>query len=85
MTGGAIPGDVLMNEDRGTKRRGGVTKVAILRGGQMVGCRVLAGSVLAVVAAFAIRGNTLMIEYAFGEAGCVMTGPAILGGRYMVS
>jgi hypothetical protein len=46
---------------------------------------IFAGGVLAVMAAFAIRGNTLVIEHAFGEAGCVMTRPTILRGRYMVS
>ncbi len=85
VAGGAIPGNVLMNEDRGTKRRGGVTKVAILRGGQMVCCRVLARRVLAVVTAFASRGNALVIEHARGKTVGVMADTAIFSGRYMVN
>ena len=49
MAGCAIADDVLVIEDRGTKRRGGMAKVAILRGRQMVGCCIFAGSVLAIV------------------------------------
>lgn len=62
-----------------------MAKVTVLSGGYMVHGRVFAGGVLAVVATLAIRGNTLVIEHAFGEAGCVMTRPTILRGRYMVS
>ena len=51
----------------------------------MVCCRIFAGGVLAVVAAFAIRGNALVIKHPGGETGCVMTRPTILGCRYMVS
>ena len=62
-----------------------MAKVTVLSGGYMVHGRIFAGGVLAVMAALAIRGYSLVIEHAFGEAGCVMTGPAILRGRYMVS
>ena len=51
----------------------------------MVDGRILAGGVLAVVTAFACVCNTLVIKHASGKTVSVMTHPAILGGRYMVS
>lgn len=74
-----------MVENRGTERRGAMTKVAILRCRQVVNGRILAGGVLAVVTAFAIRGNALVVKHATGEIVGVMTDATILGGRYMVS
>ena len=50
----------------------------------MVRCCVLTVGVLAVVAAFAIRGNALVIKHPSRETVGVMARPAILGGRYMI-
>lgn len=51
----------------------------------MVCSRVLAGGVLAIVATFAISGNTLVVEHTGGETVRIMARTTILGGRYMIS
>jgi hypothetical protein len=63
MAADAITSDALVTEDRWTKRRGRVAKMAILVGWHMDHRRIFTSSKYAIVTAFATPGNTLMIKY----------------------
>ena len=84
MAGCAIACDALMSEDRGKKRPGGMTKVAILRGGQMIHRRTLSDGINTIVTTFAATGHTSMIKYTSGKTGGDMTHGAIVVGGNMI-
>ena len=75
--------DAIVIEDRRPKYRRRMAKVAILVSGQMVYCRVLTRSVLAVVTAITASCHTLVIKHAGAKTGGDMAHGTIFCRRYM--
>ena len=84
VAGCAIAGDTFVREDRGPKRRGGMTKVAILRSGYMICGRFLARGINTIVTPVTAIGDTGVIKHAGSKTTSNMAHGTIFRGRNMI-
>ena len=74
-----------MIKRRRTKRRGFVTKVAVLTGWQMVCLARLAGGIGTIMTAVAASANASVIKHTGGETGGDMADGTILAGGNVIT
>ena len=84
VAGCTIAGDTFVREDRGPKRRGGMTKVAILRSGYMISGRFLTRGINTIVTPVTAIGYTGVIKHAGSKTASNMAHGTIFRGRNMI-